>query len=320
MVLVVGQNSTWQRTYRMTELRRGTVNRVQDVLSSAAGKGANACRVLRFYGIEHELLAYAGGPTGNKFHAACVADGLLCRFTSIHNETRVCVTLIEPDRCITEIVEPAPPITPAERTAFRQTFHDSLARASLLAIQGTAMIGENDECFREFTQTAKSHGVPVMLDSYRTHGRLALQASPEILKINQDELGELTGLPVQTIGERKLAYQHIIDQYGVQWIVITRGPQGAEGCNGSMTVHACPAKIQPVNTIGSGDSVTAGIIATLVRAAGRFSELHGDGHVFRSALAEGVVAGSANCLSLKPGHIDPEHMNTVRATVHLKDV
>ena len=320
MVLVVGQNSTWQKTYQITTLNRGGVNRVQHVFSSAAGKGSNACRVLRLYDIEHELHAYIGGPDGHKFKADCDADGIVSRFTLIDGETRICVTLLEDDRCMTEIVEPAPPITPAERKAFHEGFLEHINHARILAIQGTAMTGENDECFREFTQAAKARGVAVILDSYRTHGRLALEAAPEILKINQDELAELTGLPVESLEERKAAYRHVRERFGVSWVIITRGAEGAEGSNGTLTVRSGAASVQPVNPIGSGDSVTAGIVATISRDGRPFDELKNDGELFRRAVVEGVVAGTANCLSLKPGEILPDDMATVRSSAWVQEV
>ncbi len=320
MVLVVGQNSTWQKTYQIGTLERGGVNRVHNVFSSAAGKGANACRVLHLYDIEHELHAYIGGPDGYKFKGDCDADGIASRFTMIERETRICVTLLEEDRCMTEIVEPAPPIAAAERQAFHETFLDRLAAARMLAVQGTAMIGENDECFREFAEAAKARGIPVLLDSYKTHGRLALDASPEILKVNQDELAELTGLPVDTPEERKEAYRHLRERFGVSWVIITRGEKGAEGSNGSVTVQAGAAPVQPVNPIGSGDSVTAGIVAIISRDRRPFAEMRNDGELFQRAVLEGVVAGTANCLSLKPGEILLADMETVRSAAWVKAV
>lgn len=320
MVLVVGQNSTWQKTYQLRTLTRGNVNRVHRVFSSAAGKGANACRVLRLYGIEHELHAYIGGPDGHKFKIDCDADGITGRFTVIKRETRICVTVLEQDGSMTEIVEPAPMIAATERAAFHETLFDRLPSARLLAIQGTAMVGEADNCFRKFVEAAKACGTVVILDSYKTHARLALEASPEILKINQVELGELTGLPVDTLKQRKEAYRYVRERFGISWIVITRGGNGAEGSNGSVTVQSGTAPVRPVNPIGSGDSATAGITAVISRDGRPFNELKTDDQLFRYAILEAVVTGTANCLSLKPGEIRPSDMAAVRSAAWVNAV
>ena len=312
MVIVVGQNSAWQKTYRVDRISRGEVNRVLEVRESAAGKGANACRALIHYGVAAELHGYIGGANGRKFAQACRADGLQTQFTEIGGETRICATLIEEDSTMTEIVEPAPPVTPDERERAHALLFDRLSEASMLAICGTAMTGETEECYREFVSAARRAGVPVVLDSYRTHGKLALEAAPEILKINRDELGELSAMPVTSATERIAAYRRLCDRYGLRWIVITHGKDGAEGFNGHAVVRVQPPQVTVVNPIGSGDSATAGIIVAVERAAGGFAEACGDIDCLRAAVIEVVTTGTANCMNHKPGHVEQGDLDWVR--------
>ncbi|TVR63200.1 MAG: hypothetical protein EA426_00975 [Spirochaetaceae bacterium] len=313
MTIVVGRNSTWQKTYRCGAVTRGEVNRVDEVIESPAGKGSNVCRALGVYDVACQLHAYVGGPTGEKFSAACERDGIQARFTQIDHETRVCVTLIEADGAVTELVEPAPRVTDREGKDAEALTISALDTASMLAICGTAMTGESENCYRTLIRAAKDRAVPVVLDSYRLHGKRALEAGPEIVKINRDELAELTAGPVDTETARVAAYRRLADRFGVLWVVITNGKDGAEAFNGRTLVRVRPPVVSAVNPIGSGDSVTAGMLARILETHGKFSDRYRDSDLLRSALAEGVAAGTANCLSEKPGYIDRSALERVRS-------
>ncbi len=317
MIVVVGQNSTWQKTYFFDSVDRGLVNRVRDAKASAAGKGANVGRVLARYGIEHLVFAYIGGPTGKKFLEDCEADGVSAHFVHITGETRTCVTLIEDDGVITELVEPAPEVTEVERDSYHEALFARIGEASYLCISGTAMSGETDDCYLEFSRAAKQAGVPILLDSYKAHARRALEAGPELLKINDMELGELSGHAVETADERAAACAALRSRYGIHWCIITRGKDGVEGYAESMAVLASPPDVEAVNPIGSGDSVSAGILSVLETDGRRFDELAADEEVFERAVLEGAAAGTANCLNWKPAAIEPGNLKRVRGGVVL---
>lgn len=312
MVLVVGQNSVWQNTYRMAALEAGAVNRVAAVTSSATGKGTNVARALRFLKLEALLLAYAGGPNGRKFQIACNSDGIESKIIEIERETRICTTLIETSGRITEIVEPAPDVSETERTRFQEAFDETLPRADFLVISGTAVAGEPEEVYRDFVEAAHRQMVPVLLDSYRTHGRHALDAAPEVLKINADELAELSARPCGNTRERAAAARGIIERFGVRWVIVTRGREGAEGFGARGGAAAEAPRVKLVNAIGSGDSFTAGVVAHLLAARLRAGDAAGVGDralfpptaSLQDALRLGVAMGSANCMNLKPGHIE----------------
>ncbi len=318
MVLVVGQNSTWQNSYTLRSLRTGAVNRISSVFASAAGKGANTVRALKRLGKAGLLLAYAGGPNGRKFTEACARDGIPAEFTVVAGETRVCTTLIEESGAITELVEPGPEIDTAEREAFQAAFDRRLGEADFLVIAGTAVAGETQDCYLRFARSAHERRLPVLLDSYREHGRLALSASPEILKINGFELAELSELPVSSVGERADACRALMDRFGVRWVIVTRGPDGAEGFDGRRSVAATPPRVEPVNTIGSGDSFTAGVVSSVMdQLAGAKERAFPDACDIAEAVRLGAAMGTANCLNVKPGWIEAGDLERVieRTTV-----
>lgn len=271
----------------------GRVNRLETAEFFPAGKGANTARVLLGLGESVLLLSYFGGSNGERFRSAIAAEGIPHRYVPTRGETRTCTTILESEDLTTELIEPAAALEPAEAERFEGLFRRSLAKARLLIIAGTSLPGSPEDCYRGYIELAKKRGIPTILDSYRDHGRAALEARPEVLKINLFELESLTGKTLTDPRKRKSALQEVRDKYDLRWIIITRGAEGVEGFDGQSYLQAAAPKIQVQNPIGSGDAVTAGIAHTLLR-----------GQSLEQALRRGTALGTANCLNLYPGRIE----------------
>jgi tagatose 6-phosphate kinase len=312
MVLVIGQNSSWQTTCVLPRLEIGKVNRADTVVKSAAGKGANMVRGLMTLGVPGRLLGYAGGGIGERFVRACEEEGLPATFVPVHEETRVCTSLVLPNGETTEVIEPAPATNAQERRGFDEAFQELITDASLLAIGGTALQGEPEDTYYRFIQTAKNMGIPVFLDSYRIHGQRALAASPDVLKINADELADLTKTNLESVEQRSAACRAIRDRYGVKWVIITRGRGGAEAFAETGMLYGSAPDVSVLNPIGSGDAFAAGVIAALYKNGIQRAGL-------RDAVKIGISMGTANCMSLKPGYVDPQDREHVMGRVALTE-
>ena len=311
MILVVGQNSVWQHTYFLPPISLGKVNRVNEALFSAAGKGTNTSRALSALHRDHLLLAYVGGRNGDKYVDACMADGINLSSCRISGETRTCVTLIENGGEITEIVESAPEAEQIHFEQYEQMYRAAIGEAEMLVVAGTALTGEPETKYRLFTELAHEHGVPVLMDSYRTHGREALNASPEILKINDVELGELSQMPVETQEARYEACAFLAERYGLSWVIVTLGSDGAEGFERGAYYSCEPPQVDVANTIGSGDVFAAGV------AIGFGVETPAS---IQTALETGVALASANCATWKPGHVDVDQYQKMQERVNCTQI
>ncbi len=286
----------------------GGVNRLESAEFFPAGKGANTARVLLGLGEKVLLLSYFGGGNGERFHRAIAAEGIPHRYVRTQGETRTCTTILESQELTTELIEPAAPLQPAEARRFEVLFRKSLAKARLLIVAGTSLPGSPQNCYRGYIEQAKKRGVPAILDSYRAHGRVALDARPEVLKINLFELESLTGQTLTDVDKRKAALRQVREDYGLHWIVITRGAEGVEGFDGRSYLRAAAPRIEVQNPIGSGDAVTAGIAHALLR-----------GHSLEQALRRGTALGTANCLNLYPGRIESTGYREILDRVDLKE-
>jgi tagatose 6-phosphate kinase len=313
VILVVGPNPDWKKIYRIPKMEVGRVNRLEAAEFFPAGKGANTARVLLGLGENVLLLSYFGGSNGRRFRRAIAEEGIPHRYVQTRGETRTCTTILEDQGLTTELIEPAAPLAPAEAEHFEKLFCRNLPRAELLIIAGTSLPGSPEDCYRGYIEQAKKRGIPTILDSYRSHGRIALDASPEVLKINFFELESLTGqsLTGKSLAgaeKRKDALRQVRDSYTLQWIIITRGAEGVEGFDGQRYLRAAAPEITVQNPIGSGYAVTAGIAHVLL---GRQS--------LDQALRLGTALGTANCLDLYPGRIEPSVYRQILDRVEVEE-
>jgi len=293
-ILVVGHNSDWKKIYRIQRMQVGEVNRLDELHYVAAGKGANTTRALACMGERALLVGYAGGDNGSRFLRALREEGIPHDFQRIREETRTCVTVLEADRTTTELIEPSPAVTPEEVRAYEGRLFRRLRGARALIIAGTSLRGSPADCYRRYVEAARQRGIPVVLDSYRDHGHRALEAYPQVLKINRRELESLVGQALPDADSRKAAYRCLRERFRLSWIVITSGSEAVEGYDGQRYFEVSPPRIEALNPIGSGDATTAGIAAGLAR-----------GETLAEALRLGAAMGTANCLTLRTGQVDP---------------
>jgi fructokinase len=84
-----------------------------------------------------------------------------------------------------------------------------------------------------------------------------------ILKLNDEELPKLVnwfGLPK----DRKDTLATLYNDFSIQLIVLTRGPNGSVLFNGSQISEIPGKDIRIVNTVGAGDSFTAAVVVGLL--------------------------------------------------------
>lgn len=304
MVLVIGENSAWQRTLLVKKLHIDEVNRVKEVHSFASGKGVNVVRALLSTGFNAHVIGYAGGFTGKKFTSYLQEEKLPASFINITGETRICSTIIEDNEKVTELVEPAPEITEQESDRFLELYEEKLNKADAVVISGTAVRGEANLRYRDMAEKAGQKNIPVILDSFSLQAKKALGRTINVLKINLSEFEELTGRRLAAYPDRLKAYISFKKEHSINWLIITMGGSGVEGYNGTEVVKSVPVPVSVRNTIGSGDSFSAGVAQAILKGEG-----------IEQAVKRGTAMGTANCLNYTPGMVkNEEYLELLKKT------
>jgi fructose-1-phosphate kinase PfkB-like protein len=301
MFLVVCLNPVLQKTIVLERLHENEVNRSREYYLDVAGKGVNTARILTQLGKSAVHLTHAGGRNRDLLLSLIRRDGVEVEAPDSGSEIRFCYTLLNrPGKTTTEIVEEGEPVSGETEGAVRAAFARLLPSAATVIIAGSKAPGYSDSLYPDFVRAAKAGGKSVILDLHGEDLRRCIELGPDLVKPNLAEFTAtfVTGSMVSEFSsDEKLLAEvraRMIDinrRFGTV-LVLTRGGLETLYCEDGR-VSAMPVKrIEPVNTIGCGDAVTAGIAATW-----------NSGKPVSAAVAAGMEYALLNAGNIRPGRI-----------------
>ena len=277
-IVTVTPNPSVDRTVAVDELTRGEVIRAVSGRVDPGGKGVNVSRALVANGTASTAVVPLGGSEGLLLGQLLGQTGVTVATVALAESTRANISVVEPDGTTTKINEPGPRVSSAERAALIRTTVGLLAdRPAWLVVSGSLPPGLDADFYAELISAARAQGIPVAADTTGTSLRAAADAGADLLKPNDEELAEVVGRALTTIGEVIEAAQELRAPHGQ--ILVSLGARGALLVGPSTTVMAHARCDAPLSTVGAGDSLLAGFLHAGTRDA--------------AALATGVSWGTA---------------------------
>lgn len=150
--------------------------------------------------------------------------------------------------------------------------------------------------------------VRTLLDASGQALKEAIPAQPYFVKPNKEELEEWAGTELDNDDAILDAAQRLMDA-GPLVVAVSLGKDGLLLVSPEGAWRATPPRIEPVNTVGSGDSLVAGF------AAGLLQGLTAD-EVLRLA----VGCGTANALTDTVAHVRQADLDRIRPQVTIQRV
>jgi len=286
MISTVTLNPAVDKTVYVSKLTCNDTNRVLKVETDAGGKGINCSRMLRRLGAETLAVAFLGGRTGDFIRAVLDAEGVPhdCVPTSKPTRTCICVedtTGMPP----TTFNERGGPIDHSELVLLLEKAKDAARRSSFVVFGGSVPVGVNPDIYKVLIQIAANGGAKAVLDADGDAFMDGLRQKPFMIKPNRDEAEHLLGEVFESKADVARAALKL-SEMGVELVVISLGKQGAIACYQGTVYDASAPEVKSVSTIGSGDSMIAGMLYALERNAG-----------IEDALRLGCAAGAATAMS-----------------------
>jgi 1-phosphofructokinase len=272
MIVTLTPNPSLDRTLFLDTFTRGAVNRCTATLVEPSGKGINVALALHSHGVPALALLPSGGPAGEQLVQLLVTAGLPYRTVTITGTIRTNVSMIEADGTSSKINEPGPTLSSDEVAELLRATLDSCSSADWLAICGTLPNGFFELDLVKAVRAARTAGLRVVLDTSGSTLRGVLTATPQLVKPNAHELAEVTGRPIQTIGDVTAAAQ-LLRAKGLGTVLVSLGRDGAVLVDGNGALHGRTAAVDAINTVGAGDAFLAGYLAADANALLRADRL-----------------------------------------------
>jgi 1-phosphofructokinase family hexose kinase len=297
MILCLAANPSIDKLFEVDRLVRGDIHRPIGFVQVAGGKGLNVARAAHALGADVTALSILRGHAGKWLEEQLAAEGVPGAFVWVHGESRSSLSVADRETGgLTEFYEHGSVVPSATWTELVHATASMFDRATWLTISGSLPRGAPDEGYRDLVGEARAAGVRVAVDCEGERLRLALEAGPDIVKVNATEARELLGVPTARHEESLAAARKLRDLAGGDGHagLVTRGAEGVVLAAPDGRLYEGSLYVRGRYPVGSGDAFLAGLVTRLDR---------GDG--WDGALRLALGTATANAELPGAGRLDP---------------
>jgi 1-phosphofructokinase len=274
-------------TTYLPELRLGELNRTSDVFYYPGGKGINVSRVLGRLGTKSIALGYIGGFTGQYITDFLKEEGILTDFIRTEDITRINVKVKAAEE--SELNGPGPSINELQQQELLEKVQ-AMTSGDWFVLAGSLTDTIPSSFFEELAAICEKNNVKFVLDTSGSALIDLIHTKPFLVKPNIEELGELFNVEISTKEEAFHYAQKLVGK-GIQHVVVSMGGEGALLVTKDLALLAVAPKGLVVNTVGAGDSLVAGFLASFTKdenatEAFRYGVASGSATAFSSDLCE----------------------------------
>jgi len=305
VIVCLSANPSIDKLFEVDRLEIEKIHRPRGFVQVAGGKGLNVARAATALGGDVRAVSLLRGHAGKWIEEALAAEGVKGSFVWAHGETRTSLSVADrKSGKLTEFYEYGSEIPSSEWPELEQAIAYLLPSATWLTISGSLPPGSPDDGYRRIVAEARDAGVRVALDAAEQHLANALQARPDIVKVNRIEAAELVGRSTKKRGGSLAAAEDLRRRAGGTGHagLVTRGAKGVvlvspdgSALEGTLYVHGR-------YPVGSGDSFLAGLVVALDR-----------GDELDDALRLALGAAAANAELPGAGRLDPARARVLAA-------
>ena len=281
LIATVTLNPACDQAVTVERFELGVVNRCQVESFDPGGKGLNASRVIHRLGRPTLALGYVGGVTGAFIRDRLDAEGVPHELWEVAEPTRLNVMVRETESGRrTRIYGPGAHVPEVMLDLLRARL-ERLPPGSMVVLAGSLPPGLPETTYRDLIGWLRNLRLPTVLDASGAALAAALGARPALVKPNVEEAAALLGYKLDH-DDVALAGAEELRRRGAEQVVISLGERGAVAVGDGGQWKVVPPWVNALSTVGSGDSMVAGLAIGLFEDSGLVE-----------ALRLGAAAGAA---------------------------
>ena len=291
MILTVTMNPALDRTIIVDSLKLGSNNRVKGIDFDPGGKGINVSRVVQRLGEETLALGLAGGENGELIKILLKKESVKTDFVEIGNPTRENVSILDlKGRMDTNFLQKGGRVLKKELKKLEKKIVSLIPQVSIVILAGSVPPGISTHIYKDLISLIRQENpsLKIILDTSGTALIEALKAKPFMIKPNHVEVMEILGLKISN--EKNFVKALVrFSKIGIEMPIISMGSQGAMGMYEGEVLKSIPPEVKRLSTVGSGDSMVAGLAIALLK--------YNKGDALRNGLRLGTACGAATAMT-----------------------
>ncbi|PYG88163.1 1-phosphofructokinase/tagatose 6-phosphate kinase [Ruminiclostridium sufflavum DSM 19573] len=309
MITVLSLSPAVDKIYMIDDFSAGGLYRVGNCLQSPGGKGINVARVARMLEGDAAVLGFKAGGTGKWLEESTACTGARTFFIEVEGQSRTNNNIIDKVNNVeTEILEEGPEISGDAWEAFWEVFCQEITASKVLVCSGGLPKGLGAETYSKLIKEANKLGVKTILDASGEILKQGISAEPYLIKPNLRELSEYFDMQFTTEAQILEACKGIINK-GVKVVVTSMGAEGALLVSENTAYKAYPVDVNVINTIGSGDSMVAGISYGIA-----------EGLPVKECFRLGAACAASNTEFVEIGLINTERVNVLKRELVIEEI
>jgi 6-phosphofructokinase 2 len=287
VILTLTPNPAIDISTSVDRVRPGPKLRCASSSRDPGGGGVNVARVVSRLGGQAVAAFPCGGWTGHELEQLVGREGVESLVTPIRGETRQDFTVFdETTHEEFRFVLPGPRVRDPEWMACLKSIAAFDRKLDFICASGSLPPGAPADFYARVAEIAELKGVPFALDTSGPALKAALSEHVHLCKPNLSELRELVGLALEDETSLVEAGRTLVAAGRTEVVALTMGSEGALLVTAKEAWRARPIGIEPVSTVGAGDSFLGAMVWAL---ASRLS--------LEDAFRHGCAAGAAALLA-----------------------
>lgn len=259
MIYTVTFNPSIDYVMFVDDFKIDGLNRAQDTNKFAGGKGINVSRVLKTLGVDSTALGFAGGFPGDFIAQTLKDSDIHTDFVQVDEDTRINVKLKTGQE--TEVNAQGPNVTEAQFQSLLNQIKETSDKDTVI-VAGSVPKSIPSDAYAQIAKITKQTGAQLVVDAEKDLVESVLEYQPLFIKPNKDELEVMFNTSVKN-DEDVIKYAKQILEKGAQSVIVSLGGDGAIYVDHQQSIKAVNPKGEVINTVGSGDSTVAGMVAGL---------------------------------------------------------
>ena len=281
-VSVLALNPSVDISYEIPQLLAYQKVRARQTWYHPGGNGINIARALIELGVPTNCCSIIAGESGDLL-MTLLGDSLGDRHKlfRVDGETRLNTTIMQQSPPGQYEITSVGPEVPADALAKACDCFVNEADKGIAVLSGLLPPGAPENTYRELIERINQKGGRAVVDAHGEPLQQALEAKPWLLRLNHYVL-EATMKRRMDTREQVAEVARTIQQQGVEYVCVSLGDKGAVLIDADNSYHCEAPKIHKQSTVGCGDALVAGLIATALRQ-----------ETTQQMLRFGVICGSA---------------------------
>lgn len=260
MIITLTPNPSIDRAFDLTDLKVGEVNRAHAVHVDAGGKGINVSRALVANRVASTAVLPVGGE-GSLLVSMLEAIQVPTVPIPVSGETRSNITLVDSSGATTKINAPGPNLSSDDTSRLFDVVASLIRPGDVVLGAGSLPVDTPADFYVRLGEVVAKAGGELVVDTSGAPLKAAVASGLlSLIKPNEDELAELVGEDITTIGQVITAARNVIE-LGTTNVLVSLGAHGAMLVTATQSWWAGGPSLVPASTVGAGDVTLAGFLS-----------------------------------------------------------